>query len=274
MSKEVFYDKSFNEHLLTYGYIKVPFLTSEEVARLQDFYKQLHNSKVACVTTFMDDEFDYKLMIDQEIKRVFQPAVQKFFTRHIGFWGNFFTKHPGTCRMPLHADLQYIDETQDVSINIWVPLSCTDSENGTLGIVPASHKLMNQIRGINITAAYKKYAEEIADELVCYLAFNPGEAIIYDHRLLHLSSANHSHEPRVAAALSLVPCDQSVQMYFAENEGDTTFYLFQFDNIENLIKTPFKKVPSHLHPIKTISDYKFIPIRKEDILTLNNGAAS
>lgn len=270
MIHDIFYNNELNESLAKNGYVKLPFLNDEEVKKLSEFYDEIHSTELAEFTSFMNDSLHYKQEIDRKIKEVFEQPAKKLLKRHIPFWGNFFTKHPNAPQMPLHADLQYIDEKQDISLNIWTPLSKTNATNATLGIVPRSHLAMKQVRGINITAAYKKNANEIAQSCVEFLEFYPGEAIIYDHRLLHLSSANNTSEKRVAATLTMVPQNQKVQMYFAENEGDTTFYLYQIDNITDVLKTRFKKIPEHLTPIKTITNYQFNPLTLEEVKELLN----
>jgi hypothetical protein len=270
MIQEVFYDNYLNKTFAEQGYVKLQFLETYQIKELSEFYDNIHSKQLAEFTSFMDDSFDYKLEIDRQIKEVFEPSSKKLLNRHVPFWGNFFTKHPETPQMPLHADLQYVDENHDISLNIWTPLSKTNFNNATLGVVPRSHLAMKQVRGLNITDSYKKNANEIAQSCVEYLDFEPGEAIIYDHRLLHLSSANNTNKKRVAATLSMVPKNQKVQMFFAENEGDTTFYLYQINNITDVLKTRFKKIPEHLTPIKTITNYQFNPLTVEEVKSLLN----
>lgn len=268
MIQEIFYDKVLNNDFRGKGFVKLQFLDSNQIEELREFYEKNHYNQPAEFTSFMNESFHYRLEIDKKIKEVFEQPAKKLLSRHVPFWGNFFTKHPQTPPMPLHADLQYVDENFDISLNIWTPLTKTNSNNATLGVVPRSHLAMKQVRGLNITAAYEKYANEIAKSCVEYLEFEPGEAIIYDHRLLHLSSANNSNVKRVAATLTMVPQNQKVQMYFAKNEGDTTFYLYEIDNITDVLKTQFKKIPEHLTPIKTITNYQFSPVTLEQVKSL------
>ncbi len=265
MIEKVFYDQELDSQLFNQGYVKINFLNEDQQKRLGEFYQLTHQQHEAPFTTFMSDDFKYKRAVDIKIKEIFEPSLSGVFRRHVPFWGNFFSKQSGSSQMPLHSDLQYTDETEDLSLNIWTSLSKTNKRNATLGIVPKSHKLMHQHRGINIIAAYDKNADAIADKFVQYVDFEPGEAIIYDHRLLHLSSKNESEEIRIAATLVMVPNDKPVQMYFAEQEGDTTFFLYQIDRVEDLIRTPFKKLPNHLSPIKTIENYQFKPLTIEEV---------
>ncbi|MCW5906352.1 MAG: phytanoyl-CoA dioxygenase family protein [Chitinophagales bacterium] len=265
MIEDVFFDKQLNTQLSKLGYVKFPFLNEPQLKVLSEFYEKIHANNAVPFTTFMINDYVYRKAIDEQIKSVFAPLIRTVFKRHTPFWGNFFSKLPGQPQMPLHSDLQYVDETTDISLNIWVPLSKTNSTTATLGIVPKSNTIMNQIRGVNIIDAYSKNADDIAERFVQYLDFEPGEAIIYDHRLLHLSAKNDSNQTRVAATLVMVPATKPVQMYFAEKEGDTTFYGYHIKSIDELLLTPFKKLPSHLIPIKTIKNYQFVPLTVNDV---------
>ncbi|MCS6933627.1 MAG: phytanoyl-CoA dioxygenase family protein [Chitinophagales bacterium] len=213
----------------------------------------------------MRQDYTYRKKVDEGIKEIFRPAIENLFRYHIPFWGNFFTKPPGEPEMPLHADWRYVNEETDISLNIWAPLSDTDQQNSTLGLVPGSHRVVNQIRGINITDTYRKYAREIADRFVQYVPLKAGEAIVYDHRLLHLSSANASASPRIAATLIMVPNHQKVKIFIAKNEGDKTFYEFVIDSIEEMLRFESSSFFETHTPIHTISDFIFQPIRPEDL---------
>lgn len=266
MGADVFNDQNLDNQIHEWGFVKIEFLDDWQLSKLTAIYSDLQNKfGYAPFTTFMSEDIRYKRTVDIAIKNVFEESVKKIFKIHVPFWGNFFTKNSGSPQMPLHADLQYVDENRCISLNIWAPLSATGKTNATLGVVPGSHRLMKQIRGLNITGAYAENAEVIAEKFVYWLDFKPGEAIIYDHRLLHLSSANNSSDPRVAATLVMVPKNEPITMYFAQKEGDTTFYAYCINHIEELLPTEFKKLPVHLTPSLIVEGYQFTPISPVDV---------
>lgn len=265
----VFKDEKLNDLLFRQGYVKINFLNHDEIQILQDFYLKTHEDKEEIFTTVISLDIQYKKKIDWEIKQIFQRAINEYFLGYKPFWGNFFSKKPGDSEMPLHSDLQYVNEPENISINIWCPLIDTDVSNGTLGIVPYSHLLMKQCRGTNITDAYRKNAKEIAHNYRRFLSFTAGEAIIYDHRLLHHSSSNNTNQSRIAATLTMVPENMPIFHYYAEKEGCSTIFKFLIDRPEDLIETEFLQKPKNLFPIEIIEEYKFSPLTIADFRHLN-----
>ena len=264
MSNTIFKDATLDKKLSKDGYVIVPLLTEGDIEELVEFYTQKQGSATTFFTTLMYDNQAYKVAVNMKIQQVFSDVVDKLFVSYTPFWGNFFSKQPGSFEMPLHADLQYVNEEDKISLNIWCLLSDTNKTNGTLGIVPRSHQLMRQIRGTNITDAYRKNAKAIADKYGVLLEFKKGEAIIYDHRLLHYSAANRSSQNRIAATLVMVPEREQLVHYFAENEGDTTFFKYNINTAEDLIRAGFLKKPIHLPVSGVIENYCFEPLTVED----------
>lgn len=267
---EVFKEERLNKQLAENGYVKIKFLLCDEISELSSFYQEIHKEKPEIFISLISSDIDYKKEIDKKIKEVFKRAVNETFSSYTPFWGNFFTKISQSPEMPLHSDLQYVNEPDFFSLNIWCPLADTDISNGTLGIVPYSHFIMKQLRGTNITDAYRKNAKEIADAHSNFLNFEAGEAIIYDHRLLHQSSSNNTNQSRVAATLVMVPKNVQVVHYYAETEGDTTIFKFLINNSHELLMSDFLQKPKELLPIEIFYNYKFNPLTLDDFKFLNN----
>lgn len=269
MTMPVFIDDNWNRELAVKGYVKIPFLENTQIEALLDFYNDLHRQTSAPFTTFMNGSYAYRKQVDEQIKNVFERNIKNLFFGYQPLWGNFFTKPSAAPQMELHADLQYVNESKFISLNIWVPLMPTEFNSATLGVVPGSHRVIKQIRGINITDAYRRHAKEIAEKYVEWLSFKAGEAIVYDHRLLHCSSANNTAQTRVAATLVMVPCDAPLHIYIAQNEGDTTFYKFPIPSADDLLRYTSDEPPANWSPIETVHNYVFEPLSL-DMFTYHN----
>jgi hypothetical protein len=261
---KIFKTQQLNDEILDKGFVVVPFLSELEIQELSEFYKEIHGEEKAPFTSYFASNFNLKDKIDAKIKAVFSRPMNDYLESHIPYWGNFFSKETSTPRLPLHADFQYVNEDHAISLNIWCPLSDTDSSNGTLGVLPYSHKLINQIRGTNITDSYRKNALALEAKYGEPLNFKAGQAIIYDHRLLHYSTPNQTPQTRVAATLTIVPKGEDIFHFYAEKEGDTLIEQYLLPSAQSLFSSDFLQRPTGLSPIKTIANYAFQPVTSSD----------
>jgi hypothetical protein len=111
-----------------------------------------------------------------------------------------------------------VDEKQFNSYNIWLPLVDVNEENGTLLILPNSHTMLNNIRGLNIPSSFEKVMEEVWQYLVP-LNMKAGEALVYDHRLLHASGINKTNTPRLVIVYGLIPSAATMRYYFGRRNN-------------------------------------------------------
>jgi hypothetical protein len=262
-------DKIFNSPMLQQqfeevGYVIVDLISKHEIQNLEaDFlnYASAENSKA--FTTWAVNEYDFKKDIDSIIKKYFAPPSEKIFSRHVPFWGNFMIKNTDPKNiLPLHADWSYVDESADISLNLWVPLTDTNEMNGGLCVVPGSHKVVNQIRGVNL---YRFYAPNAGDIIHAYgkqLNVKCGQGVIYDHRLLHYSLVNYSGKDRRAATLIFVPKDRQLLHYFSEIEGGeiAEYYINspEFFFLNNFYQKPCQE------PVRKFKSDFFVDLKLQD----------
>ena len=194
----VFADKKLNDEFNKYGYVVVKLLAGEEVGQLINFYLSNPNPvKSAFHTTHFATDKDYKQKVHQAISAALAPPVKHLLPNYAAAFANFMVKEPGGNNpMPLHADWTYVDESQAVSIAIWMPLVDTTPENGQLGVIPFSQNLSHHIRGPRILQWEFPFNEKLINTMGKLLPVKAGEAVIYNHRLLHFSPPNNSGQVR------------------------------------------------------------------------------
>ena len=265
---KVFRDPVMNEELSREGFVIVDFLSPDEVIALTSVFYTEEDSRRDPFTTFASGDYDYRVKTDAAIKSVFARRFAEIFDGYLPFWGNFFIKKPQSPAMPVHADLQYVDEPGHISVNIWCPLVDTGADNGTLGLVPYSHRLVRPIRGTNVTDGYRLHAGAIGRAFGRLVDFRAGQAVIYDHRVLHYSSANDSDRLRLAATLVAVPESVPLIHYYAETEGATTIDKYVISDVDDLLRTGFLQRPAHLVPHETIRQHIFTPLTVGDFEVL------
>ena len=235
---DIFLVSEKNAMLRNQGYHIVPFLTDKEVKILSDFFyinhAQLPDGMYASSHA---PDFAFRKKMNEEIKRVCKRAVEVTFQSATPLGATFMVKSKGeNGSLHPHQDWNIVDETQFNSYNIWLPLVDVNEENGTLLILPNSHKLFDNIRGLNIPSSFEKVEKEIWQYLVP-INMKTGEALVYDHRLLHASGINKTNIPRLVVVYGLIPSQASMRYYYGRDgmieEYDCTADFYFNETITN-----------------------------------------
>ncbi|MCW5906344.1 MAG: phytanoyl-CoA dioxygenase family protein [Chitinophagales bacterium] len=215
---QIFANEHFNAALQANGYAVVPFLSADEIKLLTDFFYSHHSTlPEGMYASSHSPDFDFRKRMNEEIKRICQRAIKETFTDALPLGATFMVKSKGESgSLHPHQDWSIVDETQFNSYNIWLPLVDVNEENGTLLILPDSHKLFNNIRGLNIPSSFEKVEKEVWQYLVP-LNMKAGEALVYDHRLLHASGINKTEQPRLVIVYGIIPAKAEMRYYFGNN---------------------------------------------------------
>lgn len=230
-----FKQAALQEEMEENGFVKIPFLSDDEVEALSSFYTLgVEGNRSGFHCTMFSPESDYRKSVDQKIKEVFAARIDQNIGNARMLYANFMVKENGAeSDFYLHQDWTYVDETRANSWAIWVPLTDTTVDNGALHVVPKTHRMTNNFRGPGIQDALEGLHESIRTEFGQPVEMKAGEAVLWDHRLVHFSPANVSGENRIAATVILVPegeevihcragkSDRDVNIYSV----DTEFYM-------------------------------------------------
>lgn len=224
--QQILADTELDERLLKEGYVVVPFLTEEEVAQLTGFYAENHpDAHEGMYATAHVPDVDFRMKMNDFIKQVFARAIGRYFVNSQSLGGSFIAKGKGKYgTLHPHQDWNIVDEEQYRSFNIWVPLVDLTERNGAIKILPQSHAWLKTYRSANTPAAYGEVNDLLWQRMVS-LFMKKGEALIYDHRLLHASGENFTDELRLAAVYGIIP--QGAQMYYYHKAGDDTVEVFE-----------------------------------------------
>lgn len=225
--KKEFYQNEIHEK----GFVQIPLLSEFDVKELLLFFEQQNaNIKEPFHTSHFSTNKNYKQATHDIICKTVFPALEPLLNNFIPIFGNFMVKQAEpTIFMPLHADWTYVDENKYRSIAIWIPLVDTDEENGCLGVIEGSHRIMNKIRGPRIQQSSYTHDKEWVKKTGRLLPVKAGCAVIYDHALLHYSPPNRSGKIRPALNLSLVPKEAEV-IHYCIPEGGNEIELYKVEN--------------------------------------------
>lgn len=231
--RNIFKDNVLQKELEDKGYIQLPLLDSADIAQLYEVFTR-HNAEYnqPFHTSHFSTEVNYKRQVNEAVIKIVFAKLTAVLENCRPIFGNLMIKQGNSDYfMPLHADWTYVDEDKFRSIAVWIPLVDTNEENGCLGVIEGSHKVMSKIRGPRIAVTSCNYNEEWIRKFGKLLPVKAGCAIIYDHALMHYSPPNKSKEARPALNLSIVPAEADI-IHYCIPEGAGEIEVYKVDNSE------------------------------------------
>ncbi len=265
--KPILQNPSLENQLLENGYVVIPFLTTIEVLTLTDFYYQHHSKSLeGMYATAHLPDIDLRMKMNNVIKEKFARPIAETFCNATALGGSFIAKGKGgQGTLKPHQDWNIVDENKYRSFNIWVPLVDVNENNGAICIMPKSHLWMKNFRSANIPSEFQNVEEQLWEKMI-QLKMKAGEALIYDHRLIHASGENHSVEIRLTTVFGIIPDEASMFYYHKKNENTIEEYESnpEFFLYENIFEGPVKLKLSKEFP------YKLQNVSEKDFEKLTN----
>lgn len=228
---QIFKNEEYQKGISEKGFVQIPLLTGATIKELIRFFEQQSaNITEPFHASHFSVDKSYKQATHDIISKIVFSAIEPLLNSFIPIFGNFMVKQADpNIFMPLHADWTYVDENKHRSIAIWIPLIDTNEENGCLGVIKDSHRIMNKIRGPGIQQSSYTYDKEWVRVLGELLPTKAGSAIVYDHALLHFSPPNQSAKIRPALNLSLVPQEAEI-IHYCIPEGASEIEVYKVEN--------------------------------------------
>jgi len=203
------------------GYVEIPFLSTQEVEALKQKYfdslprsgGQITASETGVADsklitydfTFIDKNISYKQEVFKIITDFFAPHVKKWLADYKPIIANYIHKKNDGGEVPLHQNWAFVDEHKCTSVSIWCPLVDSNEENGTLQVVPGSHKRFGEIRGPMIPWELENIKHDIIHDFLVPMNTKAGNAVVLDDSIVHYSAINKTNALRLTIQLILIP---------------------------------------------------------------------
>lgn len=256
--RKVLNDPTLETQFQRDGYVKVPFLDAETVAKLkQAFFDSLPesggklgpedenfntDSLITYDFTFIDRNVDYKKKVFQIISEEFAPQVRKYLADYRPIIANFIRKKEAGGEVPLHQNWAFADEQKCTTVSIWCPLVDSTVENGTLQLVPGSHKRFGEHRGPMIRWELEDIKQQIIDHHLVPIEAKAGEAVILDDSIVHYSAINKTPGLRLTIQLILLPSEEpSIHYHLDHSKANKKVEIFEVDHEFYMAFNPWKK---------------------------------
>jgi hypothetical protein len=222
--KVVFKDASLQEQFEKDGYVIVDFYNEQEVKEATDLYYKIHpkNEKGFYPATYSFDK-KFRDEMDKGLKKVGSRSINDYLADIKVVCASYIVKTPGPdSGMSIHQDMSLVDESKYTGINIWVPLIDLTVKNGTLFILPGSHRIFPTYRGSSI----REFFSDVMDDMIDYLHpvyVKAGQAVIFDQSIIHYSPPNFSDEIRIVTNTYFCHKDTEFRTYFWDNTTEEKF---------------------------------------------------
>lgn len=225
MVQKILIKEDLDKVLLEKGFVVITFLNSEEVKELKEFYYAHHSSEQdGMYATAHVSDIPFRIKMNDFIKEKFKRAIEETFNDCNPLGGSYIAKGKGSKGvLTPHQDWNIVDEDKFRSFNIWVPLVDLKDDNGVICIVPESHTWQKTYRSANIPSIYQDREDEFW-KIMKRLYMKAGEALIYDHRLIHASGANTTDEIRLACVYGIIPNAAEMYYYHQNEENEIEVY--------------------------------------------------
>lgn len=202
-------DPDLDERLRREGYVVLPLLTANDVSRLLDLWRDLaRRYRPEWDPTGMAATVRHPGLADEAdaaIRPIVGDALGDRLVGLMPFRSAYLVKRPGSLALPAHLDWRLVDERKSQSYGCWVPLTPANEATGALGVVPRSHLWVDFDRTPE-RPGHEWVAALVDDGADLQLLDVPaGGAVLYDHRLVHFSTANSSATDRVAINTGIAP---------------------------------------------------------------------
>lgn len=215
------------------GYVVLPLLVKYQVEYMQKVFAENPSGiNKAYYTSIESKALDYKIKINEEIRKVIHTPLQKILENFRLITGSFVVKKYGIeSLVHLHSDWSFSDESIDDSIIAWIPLQDTYFENGAMQLVKGSHLYVPIFRGPGIENPLEKHYNYIRNNALTTLHIKAGEVLLMKSNLLHCSSLNKQiGKERIAIRIEINHVNKKTLIFWKDKtKTNTPISSFEID---------------------------------------------
>lgn len=220
-----FSDPELESQFAKRGFVLLSLLDGDQVSALRGVFEDHRPSEIEGYhATLGYPDPDTRLTVSQAVLAVVEERILGLLSGHRMIMGTFVVKEPiGDAVVVPHTDPILVDEPRHRSVGIWMPLVETNEENGMLWMLEGSHPHAPTFRQF-LPTPEKEYAAEMLErtpvERRIAFPLKPGQALMYDHALVHWSGPNTSGAVRLAASAVALPKKQPLICCWINGRGE------------------------------------------------------
>lgn len=220
------------------GYAVVPFLDAPTLARVRAVWERVGpapgDERDGFFPGNASESLEWKRRVIAEVTPIVADAVAATFDRHHMFHLTFIVKWPGPDgKLQAHQDSTMVDrEGSFRGVTAWCMLDPgspdRQRDQGVIRIFRGSHRLPTaqwyRARGGWVPSGLHEIEDAVYERLAEPVITQLGDAIVFDHRVIHCSSPNLTDDVRPVLAIGLRPDDVGSLYIEGFEDGSAEFY--------------------------------------------------
>jgi ectoine hydroxylase-related dioxygenase (phytanoyl-CoA dioxygenase family) len=270
MLKQIFRNEIFQERFERNGYVVIQFVNQLQLEKLKELFHAYcpdmsHEDSAVFYSLFANDT-KRNCELRNKIREIWFESYERLFFNYQPFAESFLAKGKTDEQLMLHQDWNYTEEEKHFSATVWCPLADTNTENGTLFVLPGSHHFFQTFRSGTLPSS-RIAADQALEPYVVPVNVKAGEAVIFQQGLFHGSYRNRTKDVRVVAASIILEENKPATYYHQVNSDEVEIYEMKddvfFEEIADLsaMKKPKKGV------LRSKVNYHHRQFTEEDLLT-------
>ena len=246
MKEPIFKNEEYQRKFDEDGFVKIPLLDASHVDQLAQMRMEYFPDKggVFFSSSYLDD-FQLKTEISDKICGIISEKLAEEFTNFRLIGAAYLIKGCGKhSEMPMHQDWTIVDEQRFYAANVWIPLTDTNEENGTLELMKGSHKWNEALRAPTLPMSFVGLEEKLKPKLTLVPA-KKGEVIVLNQATIHYSKPNMTDEIRPAITTGLISKQAPLKFHYWDKERNQIEEFSQEDDFllrfENFMDAIYKR---------------------------------
>lgn len=272
MKLPIFKDQQLQNQFDTEGFVKFRLFDEDEIQTLAHYCKSYfpEHTEGFFSSSYLQD-FKLKEEISGKITEIIDPKIKKHLVDYRSLGAAFLIKGiQAKTEMPLHQDWTIVDESRYYSLNVWIPLSATNEDNGTIEVVKGSHLWSEGVRAPTLPFYFDGFQEELKKELTVINTI-PGEVVILNQAIIHYSKPNTTNEVRPAISAGIISKEAQLLLHYWNKKTPSKIETYvQEDDLflkfENFQQDIFKRPKGQRIGIKKYTTPKIDEVKFRELL--------
>lgn len=269
--RQIFTNPDYDSEIYNKGMFTMSLLSEQQIQDCLSVYNNVHSGlDDKFYNTMASNNLDYRKQVNAQLEAILGDTLRPLFDRYKVLAYNFAAKTYGVgSNCNIHNDDSHADEAIHTCINVWIPLVNVGDKNGSLYVLPYSHKLPYSIRGIGLPFEYENY-KSIIEPFLKVMTMKAGEALFFDSRLIHGSYENKLEQDRPAIILAMLP-EEAEPLVYMTHRGMPKDYAELFEAPSDFyLNIKIGERPDN-YKSRGVFRFTMADIPKEEFLSIING---